>query len=184
MNIIDATSTKLLAALAEDPQRELYQREIARASSVSIGATCQKLKILADDEMVTSRKSGKMIYYRYNLKNPVARQFKLLLNLSAVFELTRKLRDHAQRVILFGSYAEGTNITASAIDIFVLTRESKMVREIARDYGDNQGKKVSLVIVNINEFQLLKAKYKPLYKRIMQGITLWEASQPEHVLTR
>ena len=175
MNIIDATSTKLLAVLAEDPGRELYQREIARASSVSIGATCQKLKRLSDNEMVTSRKSGKMIFYRYNLANPVARQFKLLLNLGAVFELTRKLRDHARRVILFGSYAEGTNVTDSAIDIFVLTRESNKVREIARDHGDNQGKKVSLVIVDISEFQVLKAKYRPLYKRIMRGITLWEA---------
>ena len=175
MNIIDTTSAKLLAVLAEDPQRELYQREIARLAQVSIGATCQKLKILSDDEMVSSRKSGKMIYYRYNLANPVAKQFKLLLNLGAVFELTRKLRAHARRVILFGSYAEGTNVTSSAIDIFVLTRESKLVREIARDYGDNQGKKVSLVIVDVGEFQVLKAKYRPLYKRIMRGITLWEA---------
>ena len=175
MNIIDATSTKLLAVLAEDPGRELYQREIARASSVSIGATCQKLKKLSGDEMVNSRKLGKMIFYRYNLANPVARQFKLLLNLGAVFELTRKLRDHARKVILFGSYAEGTNITASAIDIFVLTREGQKVREMARDYGDNQGRKVSLVIVDISEFQVLKAKYRPLYRRIMRGITLWEA---------
>jgi predicted nucleotidyltransferase len=175
MNIIDAISTRLLAVMAEDPQRELYQREIARASSVSVGATCQKLKKLCDDEMVDSRKAGKMIFYRYNLENPVAKQFKLLLNLSAVFELTRRLRDHAQRVILFGSYAEGSNVTASAIDIFVLTREGKKVREIARDYGDNQGKKVSLVIVDAGELQVLKAKYRPLYKRIIRGITLWEA---------
>ena len=175
MNIIDAKSARLLAVMAEDPQRELYQREIARLALVSIGATSQKMKKLSDDELVNSRNSGKMIFYRYNLKNPVAKQFKILLNLSAVFELTRKLRGHAERVILFGSYAEGTNVTASAIDIFVLTREGKKVREIARDCGDNQGKKVSLVIVNINEFQLLKAKYRPLYKRIIQGITLWEA---------
>ena len=174
MNIIDAISAKLLAVMAEEPQRELYQREIARASSVSIGATCQKLRKLSDDELVTGRKAGKMIFYRYNLTNPVAKQFKLLLNLSAVFELTRKLRDHAERVILFGSYAEGTNVTASAIDIFVLTREGKKVREIARGYGDNRGKIVSLVIVNVGEFQVLKSKYKPLYKRIMRGITLWE----------
>ena len=141
MNGIDIISARLLAVMAEDPQRELYQREIARASSVSIGATCQKLKKLSADEMVNSRKVGKMIFYRYNLTNPVAKQFKLLLNLSAVFELTRKMRNHSQRIILFGSYSEGTNVSSSAIDIFVLTREGKKVREIARDYGDNQGKK-------------------------------------------
>jgi len=175
MNEIDIISTRLLAVLAEDPQRELYQREVARLASVSIGATCQKLKRLWDDEMVIGRKTGKMIFYRYNLANPVARQFKILLNLAAVYGLARKLRDHAQRVTLFGSYAEGANVTASSIDIFVLTREGNKVREIARDYGDNQGKKVSLVIVNPVEFQVLKSKYRPLYKRVLRGISLWDA---------
>lgn len=178
MNIIDAISTRLLAVVAEDPRRELYQREIARLAEVSIGATCQKMKRLSDDEMVKSRKTGKMIFYRYNLANPVAKQFKILLNLGTVFEITRKLRDHSQRVILFGSYAEGTNDMASPIDIFVLTREGSKVREMARGYGDNQGKKVSLTIVNNSEFQQLKANYRPLYKRISQGITLWDADQP------
>lgn len=174
MNEIDIISGRLLAVMAEDPQRELYQREIARLASVSIGATCQKMKRLSGDELVNSRKTGKMIFYRYNLANPVAKQFRILLNLSMVLEITRRLRDHSQRVILFGSYAEGTNDTASAIDIFVLTRESNKVREIARDAGDNQGKKVSLVIVNPGEFQVLKSKYRSLYKRISLGITLWE----------
>jgi predicted nucleotidyltransferase len=177
MNGIDIISARLLAVLAEDPRRELYQREIARLASVSIGATCQKLKKLSDNEMVSSRKAGKMIFYRYNLTNPVAKQFKLLLNLTAVFELTLKLRDHARQVILFGSYADGTNVTASAIDIFVLTGEGKKVREMARDYGDNQGKKVSLVIVDPGELQVLKSKYRPLYKRILRGITLCEAGK-------
>jgi len=175
MNGIDIISAKLLAVLAEDPQHELYQREIARLASVSIGGACQKLKRLWDDEMVTGRKSGKMIFYRYNLNNPVAKQFKILINLAAVSGLARRLRGHSQQVTLFGSYAEGDNVAASAIDIFVLTREGNKVREIARDYGDNQGKKVSLVIVNSGELQVLKSKYRPLYKRILRGITLWEA---------
>jgi predicted nucleotidyltransferase len=175
MNKLDIISAKLLSVLADDPQRELYQREVAKLALVSMGATSQKMKRLSQDELVNSRKTGKMIFYRFNLKNPVAKQFKILLNLGAVFELTRRLRGHAERVILFGSYAEGTNIPASAIDIFVLTGEGKKVREIARDYGDNQGKKVSLVIVNSGELLLLKAKYRPLYRRINNGITLWEA---------
>ena len=175
MNELDIISARLLTVVAEDPQRELYQREIARLASVSVGATSQKMKKLTADEMVNSRNSGKMIFYRYNLMNPVAKQFKILLNLAAVSGLARELREHAQQVTLFGSHAEGTNITSSAIDIFVLTREGKKVREIARDYGDNQGKKVSLVIVNASELQVLKAKYRPLYKRILKGITLWEA---------
>ena len=175
---MDALPARLLAVLADDPQREFYQREVARLAAVSVGAACQEMKKLADDELVKSRKSGKMIFYRYNPANPAARQFKLLLNLGAVSGIMRMLRVHCQRVILFGSYAEATNGPASNIDIFVLTREVQKVREIARGYSDNQGKKVSLTIVNNSEFQQLQAKYRPLYKRINRGITLWDAGQP------
>ena len=61
MNGIDIISARLLAVMAEDPQRELYQREVARLASVSIGATCQKLKKLSDNEMVSSRKAAREI---------------------------------------------------------------------------------------------------------------------------
>ncbi len=39
----------------------------------------------------------------------------------------------------------------------------------------NQGEKVSPVIVNPGKFQVLKSKYRPLYKRVLRGISPWDA---------
>lgn len=79
--------------------------------------------------LVNSRKSSRMIFYRYNLRNPVAEQLKTLLNVDALRDMVAGLRDHAKRVIVFGSYAEGTNAVSSDIDLFVLTEDSEKVRE-------------------------------------------------------
>ena len=69
----------VLAALAEDPEREYYQREIAKLAGISIGATSQKLRKLSEDGLVNVRKSGRMMFYRYNLRDPLTKQLKILL---------------------------------------------------------------------------------------------------------
>ena len=175
MNFTDEVSIRILAAIADDPERELYQREIAKLAKVSIGATSQKLRKLSENGLVSSRKSGRMIFYRYNLYDPVARQLKILLNVSAVHEMVHELRDHAKRVILFGSCAEGTNVKGSDIDLFVLAEDGKKAREITSAYGAKLSRKVSPIIVSANEFRQLRSKDRPLYERITKGIVLWES---------
>jgi len=93
MNFADEISIRILAAMADDPEREYYQREIARLARISIGATSQKLRKLSGDGLVTSRKSGRMMFYRFNLHDPVARQLKILLNVNVIHEMIRELRD-------------------------------------------------------------------------------------------
>jgi predicted nucleotidyltransferase len=175
MNITDKISIRILAAIAEAPEREYYQREIAKLAGISIGATSQKLRKLAGDGLVTYRKSGRMMFYRYNLRDPAAKQLKILLNVNAVHGMIQELKDRARRVILFGSCAEGTNVKSSDIDLLVLTEDSKEAREIVSNYGDKLGRKISPVVVNANEFRQLRSKDRPLYERINKGIVLWEA---------
>lgn len=174
MNFADEISMRILAAMASNPEREYYQREIARLARISIGATSQTLRKLSKDGLVTSRKSGRMMFYRYDLRDPVARQLKILLNVNALHGMIRELRDHAKRIILFGSCAEGTNVKGSDIDLFVLTEDSKKTRQIASAYGAKLGRKVSPIVVNANEFRQLRSKDKPLYERVNKGILLWE----------
>jgi len=71
VNSADEISMKILAVMAEDPEREYYQREIARLARISIGSASQKLRKLSAEGMVTSRKFGRMMFYRYNLRDPV-----------------------------------------------------------------------------------------------------------------
>ena len=174
MNFADEISIRILAVMSDDPEKEFYQREIARLAGISIGATSQKLRKLSEDGLVTSRKSGRMMFYRYDLHDPVARQLKILLNVNAIHGMIRELRDHAKRIILFGSCAEGTNVKSSDVDLFVLAEDSKKARQIASAHGAKLGRKVSPVVVNANELRQLRSRDKPLYERINKGIVLWE----------
>ena len=117
-------------------ERELYQREIAKLAGISIGATSQRLRQLSEYGMVTFRKSGKMLFYRYNLQDPVAKQFKILVNVNAVHGMVGQLRSQAKRVVLFGSCAEGTNVKGSDIDLLILSEEAMKVGEIASKYSE------------------------------------------------
>jgi len=175
MNLADQISIRILAAIAEDIEREYYQREIARLAGISIGATSQKLRKLSEGGLVNSRKSGKMMFYRYNLEDPVAKQFKILLNVNAVHGMVQELRDYARRIILFGSCAEGTNTKRSDIDLLVISEAGKKVRDTASKYASKLDRKVSPVVMNANEFRQLRSKDRPLYERISKGIVLWES---------
>lgn len=175
MNFGDEISIRILAVLADDPEREFYQREIAKLAKVSIGATSQKLRKLSRNDLVTSRKSGRMIFYRYNLHNPVAKQLKILLNVDAVHRMVQELRDYAECIILFGSCAAGTNVKTSDIDLFILTGNGKKTTEITSAYGDKLGRKVSPIVVNVNGFRKLRSEDTALYERVNRGIILWEA---------
>ena len=169
------TSFKVLAPLMDDPMREFYQREIARMARVSVGATNQTLRVLSDREIVTRERRGRMFFYRYNLKNPVARQLKILSNVGNLDRLVKQLGEHSKRIILFGSCAEGSDVKNSDMDLFVLTDEKTRARETIDQFKGRTNRRVAPIILSANEFVALRSKDKPLHDRILGGIVLWQA---------
>lgn len=174
MNFITETSLRVLTLLASDPMKEFYQREIAKEAKVSIGAVNQILKSLAEREIVTEDKRGRMIFYRYNLQNPVSKQLKILFNVNDLSELIRQLRERCKRIVLFGSAAEGSDVKGSDLDLFVLTQEKNAVRRAIKDYEGEIGRTIAPIIVNASEFVEMRSKDKALYDRILRGIILWQ----------
>jgi predicted nucleotidyltransferase len=174
MNFITETSLKVLALLAGDPMKEFYQREIAKKTKVSVGAVNQILRILAEREIVTEDKRGKMIFYKYNIQNPVSRQLKILFNVNDLSDLVRQLKERCKRVVLFGSAAEGSDVIDSDLDIFVLTQEKDAVRRTIKEHEGKIGRRIAPIIVNANEFIALRSDDKALHDRILRGIVLWQ----------
>ena len=175
MNFITETSLRVLAPLMADPLREFYQREVARIAGVSVGATNQILRVLADEEIVVRERRGKMFFYKYNLENPVARQLKVLLNVGSLDRLVKQLRDHCKRIILFGSCSEGTDVKSSDVDLFVLTNEKVETKKVIDKFRRRIERRVAPIILSANEFAVLRSRDKPLHDRILGGIVLWQA---------
>ena len=174
VKLMDAIEMRILSTLAREPDREFYQREIARLAGISVGGTSQRLRGIVKNGLVHARKSGRMIFYRFNLNDPVARQFKILLSVNRIHDLVRDLAPHSRRVVLFGSCAAGTDVLDSDIDLLVVSQEAKKVRRIVGAHEDSIGRRISPVVVSANQFRQLRLKDRALYDRINSGLTLWE----------
>lgn len=175
LDFITPTVLKVLYVFHKDSMQEIHEREVKRRAKISKGSANSILRKLSEEEILKRKKIGRMVFYRFNDRNPVARQLKILFNVYSLQKLVDQLEPHCKRIILFGSCAEGLDGSESDIDIFILTQEKKEVLEKVSNYQKNLDRKLSPIVVNANEFAKLKREDRPLYERILKGIVLWES---------
>src|SRR3972149_4988646 len=143
MNFITSKSLHVLHFLLSDPSGQFYEREIARQTNVSIGAVNQFLREFHKIGLVDVQKRGKINLYKADLKNPASRQFKVLFNVLALNDLVDEIKQISDRVVLFGSCAEGTDVKDSDIDMFILTSDPETAhREVTR-YEKKMDRRIS-----------------------------------------
>ena len=172
MNLFSRSGTRLLRLLARSPSRKMYGREISKEAGVSTGSTNQHLREFARRGMLHVEQKGKMNFYSINLDNPVVRQLKITFNTIELEPLIERIKNHSNRITLFGSCAEGTDAEDSDVDVLILTGEKEKVRAEVSKFGPKIERKVSAIIVNPDDFMKLKKEDKPLYERISRGINL------------
>ena len=159
---------KYLATHSGDP---LYESQIAKITEISVGSTNQSLKELAKQKMVICTKKGNMNFYSINLENPLIRQFKITQVVSHLNGLIGKLKLLTDKIILFGSCAEGIDTEESDIDLAIVSNEEDKVRKLIN--SQKIKRKIQTLIFKPLEFSLLEEKDKPLYQRIQRGNVLW-----------
>ena len=142
-----------------------------------MGKTNQVLRRLESDELVSRERRGNVDLYSYNLSSPPARHLKTFFNLSEVDELRRRLRGVINKVMLFGSCAEGTDSKESDIDILVVTVDKEAAAKTIRKVESGTGRKISAVILTPLEFNGLREKDPAFYEQVNKGITLWQREE-------
>ena len=164
----------ILEALGSDPNTRLYVRAVARKAKVSTGAASAVLRALERSGLLTVEEEGNMKFYRFNLSNPVARQWKVLFNITQLKPLSDKLTEEAEKIVLFGSGAAGKAALESDIDLFILTQDVKAVREILQRFQNKYFRPLSPIIMSPSRYARLRREDPPLYENINRGRTLWE----------
>ena len=167
----------LLDFLGRDPDTFYHVREISRLTGISVGAVSMTLHGMESTHMVDGIEKGGLKLYRFNMHNPVSRQFKVLFTITWIRGLVEELREHSLRIILYGSSAEGTDAKDSDIDLFVETQDPRLARTIVRRWQDRFEKQynrtLSPLIVDPIEMARLRRQDKPLIENIYRGRTLW-----------
>ena len=174
MNFITPKGLDVLYFLLADPMEQFHEREVVRRTGVSVGAVNQILRKLHEAGLVEKDRRGRTNLYRANLESPVARQFKILFNVLTLNDLINKIKQVSERIVLFGSCAEGTDVRDSDIDLFVLTSDIETVQHEVRVCEQKIDRRLSPIIIDSNELAKMKERDKPLYERIFRGVTLWE----------
>jgi predicted nucleotidyltransferase len=175
LDFITPTILKILYLFHEDPMQEVHEREIVRRAKVSKGSANKILRKLTEIKVLERNEKGRMVFYRLNTMNAVARQFKVLFNVYSLNKLVERIKQDCKAVILFGSCSDGTDSKGSDVDLFILTNEKDKVTSRVSIYQNNIGKRIAPVIVNANELVRLKKEDKPLHERIFKGTVLWES---------
>jgi len=174
LDFITPTLMAVFDLFLGDPMREHHEREVVRETKVSKGSANKILRQLADLDLLIRVTKGRMVFYRLNAREPVARQFKVLANVYALKELVDQLKQYSQRIVLFGSCAQGIDVKGSDIDLFILGSEKGTVKRMISDFNRKSERKIAPIIADTNEFVHLKREDEPLYENIERGIVLWE----------
>jgi len=175
MNFLTPTTFKVLKYFFADPHSEYHEREVIRKTGISKGSANRILRRLTEIALLNRSEKGRMVFYTLNSDDPFIKQMKILDNIWALRSATGMLKENARKIILFGSCAEGTDTSESDIDLFILSDKKINIMEHISDYNRISEKKISPIIVNIDEFIKMKKSDRPLFERIDRGIILWES---------
>ncbi|MBU4487920.1 MAG: nucleotidyltransferase domain-containing protein [Candidatus Omnitrophica bacterium] len=175
--LISTHAQKVLQFLLMHPAKIYYEREIARGTKISYGSANNVLRQLCKEGLIEKKSEGRMCYYSLDAANPYIREFKILSNLAILEPLVERLKPHTRRIILYGSWANGTDSEESDIDLFIVTSSEDKVRSIINKFSNSSrivNRKIQAVITTLADLLDQDEKDKVFAKEVEQGKILWE----------
>lgn len=176
LDFLTPTTLKVLEFFFANSRAEFHEREIIRNAKISKGSANNILRQLADLTLLTRTKKGRMVFYRLNAGEPLVKQLKILSNVWILRAFVAENQERTKKIILFGSGAEGTDVSESDIDIFILTDKKTPIKESVIRFNRKSPRKISPIILDVDEFVKMKKEDKPLFERIDRGVVLWETA--------
>ena len=175
---------KLLFIFLKNPDNGFYTKEISRKTGIGSGTVNTFLRSIHKDNILTKEIVGNVHLYRLNNELAFVKQLKIF-NILLEFknhkfvEQFLKVDDKIISIILYGSYANGENDSKSDIDILLITNTKTNFIKTIHQIEKKIKKTVSIQIMSIFKWQILKKKDKIFYESIIENhITLYGSGLP------
>lgn len=159
---------KILRTLATNPGTAYHLRGLAAAAGVESGNAHKALKGLIQAQLVKTVSDARGARYQIDSRSPLAEPLRQLF--LAASQLMTDLKDAAQslpadRVLIFGSVAKGTDTPESDIDVLVIGRLSSIeaqaaFSQVSRKHG--------------REINVLAVEPEAMAEQIAQGSEFWK----------
>lgn len=175
--LISSNAQKILNFLLLNHNKPCYERQIARGAKISYGSANKVLNDLYRKGVVNKTTEGRMNYYTANFANPYIREFKILTNMLLLEPIVDKLKEHTNKIMLFGSCARGEDTLESDIDLFIVTSEKDKTRSIINKFSHSAkaaNRKIQAVIESPADLMKKSEREKVFMDQVNQGKILWE----------
>jgi predicted nucleotidyltransferase len=181
-SLITTVNQKMLQFLAKYSDLEFHEREIARKIDIASGSANRAANELYSAGAVKRRQAGKMLFYSINSLHPALPVFKKLVNILLIEPLVEGLKNSTTRIVLYGSCAEGTDISTSDMDLFIVTIDRDAVRQSIENYIWPKGfEDIQIQAIIKTPVELLEAgsSEQAFLNEVDRGVTLWESAANE-----
>lgn len=175
--LISTNAQKVLHFLLICHEKMCYEREIARGAKISYGSANKVLNQLYKNGLIQRKKEGRMCYYVIDISIPGIREFKILSNLLLIEPLIERLKPYSRKIVLYGSWARGTDIETSDIDIFIVTLDEDKIKSIVNKFSSSPkvaNRKIQAVITTPADLLNQDEREEVFNKEVKQGKILWE----------
>ena len=160
-----------------NPEKAFFEREIMRNLNLSPSSTNYALKNLYKSKCLLREKKGRMCFYSINKDNPYIPQLKVMFNLLVIEQLVEKLKNFSAKIVLFGSWANGTDAVESDIDLYIVASHKDKILSIINEYplpSSIKNRKIQPIIYTPQELLEKNEKNTVFLKKIEKGLILWE----------
>jgi len=162
---------KIVALLADYPEKEFYAQEISEKVKCSKASASIILKALADKKIISRTAKGHMKFYQINQKNPEVKRFRINWAMGKLNSILPGLKKHSQRIILFGSASRGEQTFGSDMDLFVLSLDKNKTK---MDLKKISGRlRIKAIIKTAGEWSEMEIKDPEFFAEVKNGITLY-----------
>lgn len=176
-HIVTTVNQRVLTLLTKFSDKEFYERQIARSIGIGFGSANRALNELYSTGAVKRRQEGKMFFYSIDYANPIVIEFKKLVNLTLIEPLVEELKSVSNRVVLYGSCANGMDTSESDVDLFVVSNKKAKVFDMVSNFKFPQGfEDIHIQVIVKTPVELLETKgtEQAYIEEIERGIVLWE----------
>ena len=177
--MLKESELRILDYLTASSDGRGFISKIARDIGISKGEVSKAVKILKDSGLVQSEQNGRNMVCFVDRRLPVFARLRTAFNLLEIMPKAAVLKKYADKIVLFGSCAQGTDTVESDIDLLVVTRDKAKADRTARKI--KLSRPVQWVIKTPQEYVVLNSKEKVFAGEIAQGIILWEAHETSGV---
>ncbi len=169
--LYSTSAQKVLGFLLASPGVKFYDREISRLSGVKKSSSNYSLRSLVGAGLVLTEEKGRMLFYYITLKDPLVRQLKITQNHIVLRPLIEDLQKISIEIILYGRAGAGSNDADSGMDLFVVSRDEREVKELIRKSPLSDT--VQCLVQSPREYISLKNNNPLFYNEISKGIILY-----------